>query len=165
MYAIRSYYELFVRCRLDHVQGLLQPSLDDLVFGPAGDSRQDQPAVLVLRVDLGRGHIELAAQFLLQALRNAALALQTVVSVEPELQSQHADVHIPGGGGGDRITSYNVCYTKLLRATVAAAITAALGRAEGGEVDFLTGLLHEPSLAGEADRITSYNVCYTKLLR
>ena len=39
-----------------------------------------------------------------------------------------------------RITSYNVCYTKLLRCSLAPAMSTAA-------------------------RITSYNVCYTKLLR
>ena len=46
-----------------------------------------------------------------------------------------------------RITSYNVCYTKLLRA-------GALLQAAGG--------LQQDCWP---HRITSYNVCYTKLLR
>ena len=46
---------------------------------------------------------------------------------------------------GSRITSYNVCYTKLLR------------------LRFPEVLVMSPSAA--KFRITSYNVCYTKLLR
>ena len=45
-----------------------------------------------------------------------------------------------------RITSYNVCYTKLLR-------------------DFYTRILGMKLLRQHENRITSYNVCYTKLLR
>ena len=58
----------------------------------------------------------------------------------------------------NRITSYNVCYTKLLRDHSAA----------GGHVDLLRrshGLLIVVDHGGDYDRITSYNVCYTKLLR
>ena len=70
----------------------------------------------------------------------------------------------------DRITSYNVCYTKLLRwhrADLAAvAILPRLRRPGqsaygGGCRRGLSGGLRDPG----ADRITSYNVCYTKLLR
>ena len=46
----------------------------------------------------------------------------------------------------NRITSYNVCYTKLLRAE----------DGEGREAH---------ALGDGAGRITSYNLCYTKLLR
>ena len=46
----------------------------------------------------------------------------------------------------NRITSYNVCYTKLLRVVV----------------NFLSNAIR---YTPEQDRITSYNVCYTKLLR
>ena len=47
-----------------------------------------------------------------------------------------------------RITSYNVCYTKLLR-----AINGNKQENEGGDQQH------------QHPRITSYNVCYTKLLR
>ena len=62
-----------------------------------------------------------------------------------------------------RITSYNVCYTKLLRPA----------KSQHKEI-FLTSLpLEKASLYAifaskvrfEFFRITSYNVCYTKLLR
>ena len=46
-----------------------------------------------------------------------------------------------------RITSYNVCYTKLLRPR---------RQPDAGH--------HDPA-GGDRGRITSYNVCYTKLLR
>ena len=83
---------------------------------------------------------------------------------------------------GNRITSYNVCYTKLLRATYAqsidlykrsldivktqfaGAIASALDVARVESLLFST----ETKLAqvqGQRHRITSYNVCYTKLLR
>ena len=75
-----------------------------------------------------------------------------------------------------RITSYNVCYTKLLRALDDEAVVhnfvphvdrwaEFLDRA----LDDLDGALDpgaEPARAGQNEgRITSYNVCYTKLLR
>ena len=55
-----------------------------------------------------------------------------------------------------RITSYNVCYTKLLRDKVADQISDALLD------EFLS---QDPESKVACDRITSYNVCYTKLLR
>ena len=48
-----------------------------------------------------------------------------------------------------RITSYNVCYTKLLRFNI-------------NEKDTVVGIA---ASGGTPYRITSYNVCYTKLLR
>ena len=69
---------------------------------------------------------------------------------------------------GCRITSYNVCYTKLLRYS-ARAERAGLG----DQVRFVGAADDVRSLYAAADclilptryRITSYNVCYTKLLR
>ena len=55
----------------------------------------------------------------------------------------------------NRITSYNVCYTKLLRTTLFTAM-------------FTTRLIYDAFMSRrhvERLRITSYNVCYTKLLR
>ena len=74
-----------------------------------------------------------------------------------------------GGTGPCRITSYNVCYTKLLRVVEAGeALGIAGGRiAEAADL----GLVGEEQTEHAADagggerRITSYNVCYTKLLR
>ena len=89
----------------------------------------------------------------------------------------------------NRITSYNVCYTKLLRADVAAyrtymkelnklvadtenkEKTAKLSKAEAQEkAEELKSKRTEiekkiVDLNKRMDRITSYNVCYTKLLR
>ena len=53
----------------------------------------------------------------------------------------------------DRITSYNVCYTKLLRCSIARHIVHLLMKAFFSAVTMIRA------------RITSYNVCYTKLLR
>ena len=58
----------------------------------------------------------------------------------------------------NRITSYNVCYTKLLRPTLGSAL----------QLRVLEKVVPTISLASPstgASRITSYNVCYTKLLR
>ena len=74
-----------------------------------------------------------------------------------------------------RITSYNVCYTKLLRLLLLCLIVLPLraqddddAAAEGGKKKelnstMLSGLKFRS--IGPALRITSYNVCYTKLLR
>ena len=77
----------------------------------------------------------------------------------------------------DRITSYNVCYTKLLRAglfphdvsvdvllqdlsrLMTGVVVASL--ALGAVCSLLVGRWWQAMLV----RITSYNVCYTKLLR
>ena len=55
----------------------------------------------------------------------------------------------------DRITSYNVCYTKLLRHDLAALGIPTMG-------DYVEAYVIRTGLD---PRITSYNVCYTKLLR
>ena len=60
-----------------------------------------------------------------------------------------------------RITSYNVCYTKLLRVIqphVYPKLRAGCGTGVG------LGQFQEREMPG-LTRITSYNVCYTKLLR
>ena len=56
-----------------------------------------------------------------------------------------------GGFASNRITSYNVCYTKLLRFVISS-------------VDLPQSFLVNP-FRTRSVRITSYNVCYTKLLR
>ena len=72
-----------------------------------------------------------------------------------------APIHTPGGPVGVvRITSYSVCYTKLLRIVWSAAMwVTAKPRSRCAP----------PSrpcwMASRLPRITSYNVCYTKLLR
>ena len=71
----------------------------------------------------------------------------------------------------DRITSYNVCYTKLLRIMEnmstwemillgAIALGVLIWAGPGVKV-----MLEQSRKAENRDRITSYNVCYTKLLR
>ena len=72
-----------------------------------------------------------------------------------------------------RITSYNVCYTKLLRNAFSGAGDPYLPFRE--IMDLLTGDVESRWSAGAFSttqarrlwnaRITSYNVCYTKLLR
>ena len=88
-----------------------------------------------------------------------------------------------------RITSYNVCYTKLLRgraykpfdyvgAKDADRVIIAMGSgceaieevinhlvAKGEKVGLIKVRLYRPFDASALFRITSYNVCYTKLLR
>ena len=72
-----------------------------------------------------------------------------------------------------RITSYNVCYTKLLRAfkeADAAAMEAetAVSLTRVGVVSSGEGvalMLEGRRRTFKGFRITSYNVCYTKLLR
>ena len=63
-----------------------------------------------------------------------------------------------------RITSYNVCYTKLLRWALLLQGAQGVGKSYFGNVmQMILGELVrnlEPTA-----RITSYNVCYTKLLR
>ena len=58
-----------------------------------------------------------------------------------------------------RITSYNVCYTKLLRVLANSQESAYKISKSGYKSVTLEGEFFE------ANRITSYNVCYTKLLR
>ena len=92
-------------------------------------------------------------------------------------KSEPAD-HTAGGGsqpgaglplGLDRITSYNVCYTKLLRALgqVLPYLYPQDQACSEAESIFAIDIDADPrpvSFLG-LDRITSYNVCYTKLLR
>ena len=75
-----------------------------------------------------------------------------------------------------RITSYNVCYTKLLRcipswtvaisrqAATASGELAAMARASFS-VSSRSVSAGRTRLTSPIRRITSYNVCYTKLLR
>ena len=56
-----------------------------------------------------------------------------------------------------RITSYNVCYTKLLRKK-----PYKHPKVNKAELDYIRQDQEDDEVEG---RITSYNVCYTKLLR
>ena len=81
-----------------------------------------------------------------------------------------AVVTVRSGGGhgsgffishdGYRITSYNVCYTKLLRITRKLTPIAAQATATHCRRVIVSRRKTKPNT-----RITSYNVCYTKLLR
>ena len=61
-----------------------------------------------------------------------------------------------------RITSYNVCYTKLLRERLLRYSQTDLLRSYSALVEKHFRELHKVT---DYARITSYNVCYTKLLR
>ena len=75
------------------------------------------------------------------------------------------DFHLFIFGLPSRITSYNVCYTKLLR--VVFYIDPEM--ASDPQLDDLKSVTLSYTFyraeSEELDRITSYNVCYTKLLR
>ena len=62
-----------------------------------------------------------------------------------------------------RITSYNVCYTKLLRGSMVVPATSETIERSSPTSALRRELL--PVLTRPISRITSYNVCYTKLLR
>ena len=73
--------------------------------------------------------------------------------------------------GKSRITSYNVCYTKLLRDIDRLGGVDArhdhIRAQDRGQLVSAERVGHRPSYEGLGckSRITSYNVCYTKLLR
>ena len=69
---------------------------------------------------------------------------------QPQAGATDGFARMPG-----RITSYNVCYTKLLRKIYRYAN-------EQGITVFVND---ESRIPAKYRRITSYNVCYTKLLR
>ena len=62
-----------------------------------------------------------------------------------------------------RITSYNVCYTKLLRVSGHLDLHARFEEQAAALLGTETALLFGSGFL--TNRITSYNVCYTKLLR
>ena len=67
-----------------------------------------------------------------------------------------------------RITSYNVCYTKLLRFTSTQQqkiVRSPKPRLIENELPAFASRFIQPRLQRPNFRITSYNVCYTKLLR
>ena len=67
-------------------------------------------------------------------------------------------------GYRDRITSYNVCYTKLLRETAGVFRAEVLVDDDDREMK-AHGFILQKAATRRSGRITSYNVCYTKLLR
>ena len=70
-----------------------------------------------------------------------------------------------------RITSYNVCYTKLLRADILCFNFLAVPQHRHPVCNFknlmkmMRNIYDRHTLLLYLTRITSYNVCYTKLLR
>ena len=70
----------------------------------------------------------------------------------------------------DRITSYNVCYTKLLRNTSPSFHNEIFTSPDESEITTDTASNNNSTTKNNIHfiyffRITSYNVCYTKLLR
>ena len=164
MYAIRSYYASFPSAADD--------IMDREWFGRMASTRRDflrrmfdvfvreEPKRLALLEEaIAAGDFK-HISFLAHSLKGATSTLGAGPAKERSAALDQA-----------RITSYNVCYTKLLRFIASGMddyvskpmdtgeVTAAISRAlrNGTQAP-------EPSPA-EMTRITSYNVCYTKLLR
>ena len=78
--------------------------------------------------------------------------LQRAPVVDRHDLDESGQVIIPVVQNVTRITSYNVCYTKLLRNLAIFSLS-------------LLALIVMVLLQSDWLRITSYNVCYTKLLR
>ena len=93
-----------------------------------------------------------------EALKNIVIEIQ---SISPAKLGDKTlmDTLIPAVAAFDRITSYNVCYTKLLRAPIRRGWFVRFRKRCMSTSKLLMRL--PPAMA----RITSYNVCYTKLLR
>ena len=83
-----------------------------------------------------------------------------------------------GQSVGARITSYNVCYTKLLRVLSVNVYNdtayvnlsedfknACQGISSKAEMLLVYAIVNTVTAMDGINRITSYNVCYTKLLR
>ena len=64
-----------------------------------------------------------------------------------------------------RITSYNVCYTKLLRPLCRGGKARCSSAQRSADIRIDGPCYPSPSDHRDDRRITSYNVCYTKLLR
>ena len=137
MYAIRSYYAVFWRpgCRI-HVKSMVRRRIGTNKIGDR-----------LLRVAISHVRIPGYACF----------------GSGPVQQRQ---VH--------RITSYNVCYTKLLRTPYTLPLRATVGLKESITLSMKGSLVISRKFCSgfsvcicdpELYRITSYNVCYTKLLR
>ena len=114
------------------------------------------------------------------------LSLGAARTLDPLPQAPHPGV-LPATGGPvsagpqnrgdatevrDRITSYNVCYTKLLRNQFKDVFTGRESRdyaraASSQKCLRVSGKHNDLENVGRTarHRITSYNVCYTKLLR
>ena len=134
MYAIRSYYAQVI---IDQIRGGVA------TVYPREWSRQEAT------VATGRGYVVIpdrreAIRFAVSLLRPGDVLLVA--------GKGHEDYQILGTT--NRITSYNVCYTKLLR-----VVNGVFFGQRGPKWVFRV------SITIRSTRITSYNVCYTKLLR
>ena len=136
-------------------------------------------AVVVQRVDQHDAESLAAALGLTEATRFVNVLevgyQYTTETAEPVKKGWEVELKLP------RITSYNVCYTKLLRERPLPASAGSMGNPTGGgsaekysarasimASSSLPAASHMRSCAcgsSRKPRITSYNVCYTKLLR
>ena len=121
MYAIRSYYEI------DMIKHVILIYEDNIVIGCGAIKRFDDFTMEVKRMFVlpgkrGKG----VAALVLDELEKWAKELHYKKCIletgkkQPEairLYTKHNYLQIPNYGQYDRITSYNVCYTKLLRIT------------------------------------------------
>ena len=167
MYAIRSYYAF-----LDRRSGPIRSSCRPRVC------EADLSTVLPTFVTQG---LRRALPHFERKMRGFVTAEATLIGVETRTSAPLRILR------DDRITSYNVCYTKLLRImnagfmVIASLLAVALlavgltvpqlflvtGLMNAAVAFYIYGLVPEFLLrfACWALRITSYNVCYTKLLR
>ena len=130
MYAIRSYYVIFF-ARSGLALNVSPPNPQHSVSSPEADS-SSMPA---------------------PAHRTRRLTASMVLRSSRLVQ-------------GSRITSYNVCYTKLLRSLSLFSSTTGTWAVPLDIRVMTRALLPLFSIpAMVSNRITSYNVCYTKLLR
>ena len=114
MYAIRSYYESRNETAAAP-QGITQQEIDQRVFDLYDEychgriDRREFLSRAAAMVVVGGSALAMAESL----LPNYAQA-QTISFTDTRLKGSYVTYPSPGGNSG-RITSYNVCYTKLLR--------------------------------------------------
>ena len=109
MYAIRSYYDrVLVRAGEARTWEVGQPIPDDVLIGTTPLYRSDG-TLLYTRPD---GTL-LSLRFDPDRLMTSGDPVVVATGIRQESWSHHAQV----AAAGNRITSYNVCYTKLLRSS------------------------------------------------